>query len=226
MMPCSSSSYSRSFSNLGHDPHIVLLKTVVSRDCWMCSAVTRWSIYVCAHCIRKRSHTFSRSKARWIIPHDLSAKGEISQNKKVWFTQEHAGSCWQLRDWSSCVSTPLTGSSLTPQLPHALPALAVQSQPPASPLAIPGTRQFKMLQRLTLADETMCSRLGSWRRESQCLEDGRWKWTSLDHRACLGVAQLQHRCGWEMSFCRCQQIPQVWGLSGMSKMEMCSRERI
>lgn len=32
-----------------------------------------------------------------------------------------------------------------------------------------------MLQRLTLADETMCSRLGSWRRESQCLEDGRWK---------------------------------------------------
>lgn len=76
-------------------------------------------------------------------------------------------------------------------------------------------------KKFTLADVTMCSRLGSWRRKSKCLEDGRWKWTPLDHTACLRVAQ--HRCGQERSFLPLQQISQVWG---MSKMEMRFCERI
>lgn len=38
-------------------------------------------------------------KARWVLPHDLSAKGKVSQ-KNVWFAQERASSRWQRREWS------------------------------------------------------------------------------------------------------------------------------
>ena len=92
--------------------------------------------------------------------------------KNVWFTQEHASSCWQLREWSCCLSTSITGSILRPKSPHVLPALTIWSQPPASPLAMPGIRWFTALQKWTLADVTMYLRSGSWSRESQCLEDG------------------------------------------------------
>lgn len=95
MMPCSFS-YPRSFSNPDHDPHIVLLKNMISCDCRTWSAVTEWPIYVYAHYIRKHSHIFSRSKARWIISHDPSAKAEIFQKKTTCGlprnVQAHAGS--------------------------------------------------------------------------------------------------------------------------------------
>lgn len=60
-------------------------------------------------------------KARWMLPHDLSAKGKMSQ-KNVWFPQEHADSCWQLREWSWHLSTPIASSILRPKSPHVLPA--------------------------------------------------------------------------------------------------------
>lgn len=90
-------------------------------------------------------------KARCILPHDLSAKGKMSQ-KNVWFPQERADSCWQLRKWSWRLSTPITSSILRPKSPR-FTSLTIWSQPPGSHLAMPGIRWFKVLQKLTLEDE-------------------------------------------------------------------------
>lgn len=71
------------------------------------------------------------------------------------------------------VSTPVTGSvEAQTYMPQVLPALTIRSQPLTSPPVMPAMRWFNVLQKLTVAEETMYLRLGNWRRESQCLGDG------------------------------------------------------
>lgn len=162
-------------------------------------------------------------KARWILPHDLSAKGKMSQ-RNVRFTRECASSCWQLREWSWHLSTPFTGSILRPKLPHVLPSLTVRSRSPASALAMLGIRWFKVLQKLTLAEVTMYLRLGSWRRESQCLEDGSER---LGPRGLPWVSMTTTQVGEDMHLplpADFQGLSGVWAAAG-GKMKMYSWKR-
>lgn len=144
----------------------------------------------------------------------------------MWVTQERAGPCWQLRGWSWCVSTPPTGSSLTPEFPHILPVLTIQPQSPASSLAIPWHQISQDAAKINPGRCNLLFNIGNLEEGKPVPGGWRMEENTFGHTICLRAAQLQHRWGQEMSFCYCQKISKVWGLSGMRKMEICSYERI
>lgn len=123
-------------------------------------------------------------KARWMLAHDLSAKGKMSQ-KNVWFAQEGASLCWQIWDWRWHLTTPITGSSLRLKLPHVLLVL-----PPSC------NAWCQMPQGAEKNNPGGCNRV---------FEIGKMAEGNL-------VIKTAAQWGKEMCLNHCQQISSVWAL--------------
>lgn len=163
---------------------------MVSCDFWQWSAVTESSTCVYGHYIRKQSNTFSSEfQSQVDTTHDLSAKGKTSQ-KNVWFAQERAISCWQLkeRSWLLNPNHRLSwGSVLRPTCPKFYQLWLFGHSPPPpllSCLVWAGSMCCKNWQRKPyIWDwETGGGKASAWKMEV----------SRLDQLACLGLAWLQH----------------------------------
>lgn len=154
------------------------------------------------------------------ILHDLRAKGEISQEQNTCVlpknVQVHVGSSGSEADVSqphsrfkshTWTAPHFTSSDCSATVPCLLSCNSCHQIVQEAAKNNPGRGNHVFKIGMLLEGKPV---------------PGRWKWTPLDHTTCLRAAQPQHRCGQQRSFCHCQQISQVWG---MSKMEICSCER-